>query len=59
MTEAHSITLTQMIREYYPAHEPREADPHYKYFLAARNRLEKAGKLTCWVCGATSKETTI
>jgi len=35
----------------YPAHEPREHDPHHKLFTAARNLLISRGT-GCWRCGS-------
>ena len=35
-----------------PAHEPREADPHYGAFHAARARLSRLGALVCWIGNA-------
>jgi hypothetical protein len=49
--KAHTQTETVTIRRYFPDHTPREGDPHYHYFNAARKRLHEAGKLVCWVCG--------
>jgi hypothetical protein len=50
MIAAHEQTQTLHIVEFYPAHEPRESDPHFAAFHATRARLEAAGKLICWVC---------
>jgi hypothetical protein len=50
-TPAHVQLVTIRVNEYYPAHEPRESDPHYAVFHAAREKLRAAGKLVCWVCG--------
>lgn len=50
-TAAHTQQITIHFEEHYPSHEPRETDPHYKYFHEAHDRLQKLGKLTCWICG--------
>lgn len=55
MAEAHVQHQAIHLTEYYPSHEPREGDPHYKLFNAARDRLKKLGKLVCWRCGATEQ----
>ena len=49
---AHQQKTTLHIVEMYPAHEPRETDPHYHFFNAARARLAGLGKLICWVGNA-------
>ncbi len=51
---AHDRTRRITLIERYPAHEPRENDPHYTLFNAARRRMRAAGLLRCAVCGATS-----
>jgi len=51
VTPAHTQQTTLHLLEFYPAHEPRETDPHYHLFNQTRARLEKLGKLVCWVCG--------
>lgn len=48
---AHTDDHVLRVREYYPAHEPRQTDSHYHLFNEARRRLQAAGKLVCWVCG--------
>jgi hypothetical protein len=53
MTEAHDHTVSLRIVEHTPAHEPREGDPHFMAFRAARRRLKAAGLLRCVVCGST------
>lgn len=50
-TPAHTQSTTLHVAEWYPAHGPRESDPHYHLFHEAHARLLKAGKLVCWVCG--------
>lgn len=49
MAAQHDQKITLHIVEHYPSHEPRAGDPHYHFFNAARARLQKLGKLTCWV----------
>lgn len=46
-TPAHDSSVTVKFIERYPAHEPREKDPHYKYFHQAHDRMKKAGLLKC------------
>jgi len=36
VTDAHDQTVTNSYIVHYPAHEPREGDPHYKDFNAYR-----------------------
>ena len=50
----HERTRRIMLVERYPAHEPRQHDPHYHAFNAARRRMRAAGLLRCTVCGACS-----
>jgi hypothetical protein len=50
-TPAHMQRQTDRFALYYPAHEPREKDPHYKAFEKARKRI-LAGGVGCWICGA-------
>jgi hypothetical protein len=47
--EGHTMNVTEHILECYPGHEPREGDPHYKHFNAARVRLKRLGMLRCWI----------
>lgn len=47
MTDAHEKEVTVRFIERFPAHEPRESDPHYKFFLAAKARMRKQGLLKC------------
>jgi hypothetical protein len=49
---AHAETVQLRIAVAYPAHEPREADPHYAAFHAARTRLARLGRLVCWIGNA-------
>lgn len=53
MTAAHDQTVTLHIVEHYPAHEPRENDPHYAAFHRARERMKRAGLLRCVIAGCT------
>jgi hypothetical protein len=46
-TSAHEKTVQVRFIERWPAHEPREEDPHYKAFHAAKARMKKAGLLVC------------
>jgi hypothetical protein len=48
---AHIQRTTIRLEEYVPYHPTRESDPYYKFFNAARNRMEKLGLLKCRVCG--------
>ena len=41
---------------YYPSHGPRESDPHYKVFNAARRHLIVTLGVGCWIGGATRSE---
>lgn len=52
MTEAHfqTVTLNTRLREWVPEHEPREKDPHYKLFNAAKGQMKKLD-IPCWRCG--------
>ena len=52
MTDAHEAPVTIRLIERWPAHEPRERDPHYKAFHAAKARMKKAGLLKCNVDSA-------
>lgn len=51
MTAAHTqvITLNTRLREWVPEHEPREHDPEYHLFHAAK-RLLRAHDIHCWRC---------
>ncbi|WP_125206434.1 hypothetical protein [Capsulimonas corticalis] len=53
VTAAHTQSVTLHILECVPSHEPRETDPHYHVFNAARLRMKKMGLLKCWSCGTT------
>lgn len=52
MTEAHDQIISNRYKIFYPEHEPREKDPHYKLFKKARKRIINAG-VGCWICGST------
>jgi len=47
MIEAHDQKITLNILAHIPEHEPRETDPNYKYFLAAKKRIKKTGMWKC------------
>lgn len=47
MTAAHEQPHELHTIEFYPEHEPREHDPHYRFFNAARRRLKEKGLLVC------------
>lgn len=49
MTDSHTQIRTIKVMEFYPEHSPRENDPHYHIFNSARARLERLGKLKCWI----------
>lgn len=51
VTPAHAQTTTLHLLEFYPSHQSRTTDKHYHYFHEAHERLKKAGKLVCFVCG--------
>jgi len=44
---AHDEARTIRFIERWPEHEPRKGDPHYKYFVKARARMDKLGLLRC------------
>jgi hypothetical protein len=52
VTVAHfqTVTLNTRLREWIPEHEPRERDPHYKLFHAAKRRMRELD-IPCWRCG--------
>lgn len=52
MTKAHSVTEHLTLLQVFPEHEPRETDPHYAAFNRTRARLERLGKLQCWINNA-------
>jgi hypothetical protein len=52
MTDAHTSTRTLHLVEFFPAHEARADDPHYRLFDQTRRRLKRLGKLVCWIGNA-------
>lgn len=53
-------TVTIRVEQFFPDHEPRDEDPHYSVFRAARKQLKKDGRLVCFICGAeNTKESPI
>lgn len=44
MPDAHDQHVSHHYTVHYPAHEPRETDPHYKDFDAYRRRTHKTAK---------------
>lgn len=52
MTAAHTqvLVLSVRLREWVPEHEPREQDPSYRLFHAAKQQMRKLN-LPCWRCG--------
>lgn len=52
MTDAHTqiLSLNVRLREWVPEHEPRERDPHYRLFHAAKRELKRLN-IPCWRCG--------
>lgn len=53
MTAAHDQFLSSRLIEHVPYHEPRETDPHYKLFNAAKRRMKRQGLLVCAIDGCT------
>jgi hypothetical protein len=49
VTDAHRQEVTVRFIEAWPAHEPREHDPYYHLFNAAKRRLKRQGLLRCVV----------
>jgi len=47
MTAAHDQLMTLHIRQHVEAHAPREDDPHYHLFEAAKRRLKRQGLWKC------------
>ena len=47
MTAAHDQMMTLHIRQHVEAHAPREDDPHYHLFEAAKRRLKSQGLWKC------------
>lgn len=56
---AHTEHLTLRLAVAYPAHEPRESDPHYRVFNETRERLKRLGKLRCWIDNADCSESPV
>jgi len=52
VTPAHEQRETETFIYSFPEHEAREDDPHYKAFDAAKRRLERLGKMKCWIDNA-------
>jgi hypothetical protein len=52
VTDAHfqTLALHERLRLWFPAHEPREKDPHYKLFHQAKARMKQLD-VPCWRCG--------
>lgn len=52
MTDAHlqTVVLNARLREWVPEHEPREKDPHYALFHAAKKQMRTLD-VPCWRCG--------
>lgn len=44
------VTINVRLREWVPEHEPRETDPHYALFRAAKRKMRELD-LPCWRCG--------
>jgi len=47
VTEAHDQRLTVHIITHVPEHQPREDDPHYHLFTAAKARMKRQGLWRC------------
>lgn len=47
VVEAHDQRMTVHILTHIPAHEPRETDPHYHLFTAAKTRMKRQGLWKC------------
>lgn len=47
MTAAHVEHVRMLMALAYPEHDPREHDPHYHFFNAARRRMKEKGLLVC------------
>lgn len=52
MTDAHyqQLVLAERLRLWFPEHQPREKDPHYRLFHAAKTRMKQLD-VPCWRCG--------
>lgn len=57
MTDAHyqKLVLNEVLRLWYPEHEPREQDPYYKLFHEAKAKMKKLD-IPCWRCGVHYKD---
>ncbi|MFF3151790.1 hypothetical protein [Streptomyces sp. NPDC057910] len=53
LIEGHDQAGTAHWIAHVPPHEPREHDPHYHLFHAAKERLRRLGLLTCAIPGCT------
>ena len=47
MTDEHDQNMTLHILAHIPEHDPREHDPNYKYFIAAKKKIKDAGMWRC------------
>ena len=47
VTEAHDQSMTVHILTHVPEHQPRENDPHYHLFNAAKARMKRQGLWKC------------
>jgi hypothetical protein len=47
VTEAHDQRMTVHILTHVPEHQPRETDPHYHLFIAAKARMKRQGLWRC------------
>lgn len=47
MAKAHETEVTVRFIERWPDHEPREDDPYYHLFHAAKKRMKEMGLLKC------------
>lgn len=56
MTDGHIEKRTLIEAASYPAHGPRESDPHYAIFHGARKHLIDVLGVGCWIGGATKAE---
>jgi hypothetical protein len=52
VTKAHQEEVTVRFIERWPDHEPREQDPHYALFNAAKRRMKRQGLLKCAVASS-------
>lgn len=49
MTPEHTQIEHLTLAYEFPAHEPRETDPHYAAFHATQKRLKKLDSWKCWI----------